>query len=132
MPDAARTGASSTAGRSGDRVHAADHQPRRRPHQAGIPRRLAHLARGERDAGDRRAGQLGGRPWVIVVDAERYFHLDADKTRQGVRGYLHSVEKYGDEIAWTLRKPTRGARDQVTFGPHQLSEHEFYLAAYGT
>ena len=77
-------------------------------------------------------GAAKGRPWVIVVDNGRYFHLDADTTRQGVWGYLHSVERYGDDITWTVRKPTRGVRDQVAFGPHQLSEHEFYLAAYGT
>lgn len=80
-------------------------------------------------------GEIGatkGRPWVLVVDEGRYFHLDADTTRQAVWGYLHSVEKYGDDITWTVRKPTRGVRPQVAFGPHQLSEHEFYLAAYAT
>jgi len=75
-------------------------------------------------------GKSKGRPWVIVCDEERYFHLDADTTRQAVWSYLHSVEKYGDELAWTVRKPTRGVRDQVAFGPHKLAEHEFYLAAY--
>jgi hypothetical protein len=76
-------------------------------------------------------GASKGRPWVLVVDGGRYFHLDADTTRRAVCGYLHSVEQYGDEIAWTVRKGTKGVREQVAFGPHQLSEHEFYLAAYG-
>jgi hypothetical protein len=40
------------------------------------------------------------------------------------------VEKYGDDLAWTVRKASRGLRTQVAFGPHQLTEHEFYLAAY--
>jgi hypothetical protein len=71
------------------------------------------------------------RPWVLVVDGGRYFHLDADTTRQGVWGYLHTVEKYGDDLVWTVRKPTRGVRPQVAFGPHQMTEHEFYLTAYG-
>jgi hypothetical protein len=71
-----------------------------------------------------------GRTWVIVVDNDRYFHLDADTTRQAVWSYLHSVEKYGDDLTWTVRKATRGVRVQVAFGPHQLTEHEFYLAAY--
>jgi len=75
-------------------------------------------------------GASKGRPWVIVVDDGRYFHLDADTTRQAVWSYLHSVEKYGDDLAWTVRKPVRGVRVQVAFGPHQLTEHEFYLAAY--
>ena len=75
-------------------------------------------------------GKSKGRPWVIVLDEERYFHLDADTTRQAVWSYLHSVEKYGEDLAWTVRKATRGVRVQVAFGPHQLTEHEFYLAAY--
>ena len=75
-------------------------------------------------------GKSKGRVWVIVLDEGRYFHLDADTTRQAVWSYLHSVEKYGDDLAWTVRKAVRGVRIQVAFGPHQLTEHEFYLAAY--
>jgi len=75
-------------------------------------------------------GTTKGRPWVLVVAAGRAFHLDADTTRQAVWSYLHSVAKYGDDLAWTVRKATRGVRAQVAFGPHQLTEHEFYLAAY--
>ena len=75
-------------------------------------------------------GKTKGRTWVIVIDDGRYFHLDADTTRQAVWSYLHSVEKYGDDLAWTVRKASRGLRTQVAFGPHQLTEHEFYLAAY--
>jgi hypothetical protein len=75
-------------------------------------------------------GKTKGRTWVIVLDGDRYFHLDADTTRQAVWSYLHSVEKYGDDLAWTVRKASRGLRTQVAFGPHQLTEHEFYLAAY--
>jgi hypothetical protein len=75
-------------------------------------------------------GKSKGRPWVIVLDQDRFFHLDADTTRQAVWSYLHSVEKYGEDLAWTVRKATRGVRVQVAFGPHQLTEHEFYLAAY--
>jgi hypothetical protein len=71
-----------------------------------------------------------GRPWVIVVENDQYFHLDADTTRQAIWAYLHSVQKYGEDLAWTVRKPTRGIRVQVAFGPHQLTEREFYLAAY--
>jgi hypothetical protein len=77
-------------------------------------------------------GKSKGRIWVIVVDDGRYFHLDADTTRQAVWSYLHSVDKYGEDLAWTVRKATRGVRVQVAFGPHQLTEHEFYLAAYTT
>lgn len=82
----------------------------------------------------RTVGELGttkGRPWLLLVDGGRYFHLDADTTRQGVWGYLDSVRRYGDDLTWTVRKATPGVRAQVAFGPHQLSEHEFYLAAYG-
>jgi hypothetical protein len=75
-------------------------------------------------------GKSKGRPWVIVTEDGRFFHLDADTTRQAVWSYLHSVEKYGEDLAWTVRKATRGVRVQVAFGPHQLTEHEFYLAAY--
>jgi len=77
-------------------------------------------------------GASKGRPWVMVVENGRYFPLDADPPRRSVWAYLHSVEKYGDEIAWTVRKGTKGVREQVAFGPHQLSEHEFYLTAYAT
>lgn len=55
-------------------------------------------------------GKTKGRPWVIVVDQDLYFHLDADTTRQAVWSYLHSVEKYGEDLAWTVRKATRGVR----------------------
>lgn len=87
-----------------------------------------YTASTERTIGE--PGKSKGRPWVLVVDGGRYFHLDADTTRQAVWGYLHSVAKYGDDLAWTVRKATRGVRAQVAFGPLQLSEHEFYLAAY--
>jgi len=88
-----------------------------------------YLAGTERTVGE--AGTTKGRPWLLIVDGGRYFHLDADTTRQGVWGYLHSVSRYGDDLTWTVRKITPGVRAQVAFGPHRLSEHEFYLTAYG-
>lgn len=87
-----------------------------------------------RTSAARTIGEVGkskGRPWLLLVDNGRYYHLDADTTRQAVWGYLHSVARYGDDLAWTVRKAVPGVRAQVAFGPHQLREHEFYLTAYG-
>lgn len=78
-------------------------------------------------------GDSGGsarKPWVLIADGTRCYHLDAHTTRRAVAGYLHSVARYGDEIAWATRREGTGKRARVVFGPFQLAEHEFQLFAY--
>ncbi|CAA9564893.1 MAG: hypothetical protein AVDCRST_MAG18-1395 [uncultured Thermomicrobiales bacterium] len=76
-------------------------------------------------------GKSKGRVWLLVTDGIRFYRFGADTTRQAVAGYLHSVEKYGDDVMWGIRSMGASNRQQVVFGPHQLAEHEFELFAYG-
>ena len=84
----------------------------------------------ERTIGD--PGKSKGRPWILIADGDRCYHLNADTTRQAVWAYLHSVEKYGEDLAWVIRQTGPGKQTKVVFGPHQLAEHEFQLFAYKT
>ena len=77
-------------------------------------------------------GSSKSRPWVLIADDDRCYHLDAHTTRRAVAAYLHSVAKYGDEIAWVIRQTGPGKQTKVVFGPYQLAEHEFHLFAYKT
>lgn len=80
-------------------------------------------------------GDPGGsttKPWVLIADGDRCYHLDAHTTRRAVAGYLHSVAMYGEEIAWATRREGASKRARVVFGPFQLAEHEFQLFAYAT
>jgi hypothetical protein len=70
-----------------------------------------------------------GTPWVLVFHEGRYYELNADTTRLGVQGYLHSVEKYGEDIAWSIRTTNKGNETKVVFGPFQLAEPGFFLFA---
>lgn len=74
-------------------------------------------------------GSSTSRPWVMIAEDGRCYHLDAHTTRRAVAGYLHSVAKYGDEIGWATRG-NGGKHSRVVFGPYQLAEHEFHLFAY--
>jgi hypothetical protein len=83
-----------------------------------------------------KAGTIGdpgtskSKPWVMVADGERCYHLDAHTTRRAVAGYLHSVATYGDAIVWAIRREGAGKRTRVVFGPYLLAEHDFHLYAY--
>jgi hypothetical protein len=77
-------------------------------------------------------GSSTSKPWVLIADGDRCYHLDAHTTRRAVAGYLHSVARYGEEIAWATRREGAGKRTRVVFGPFQLAEHEFQLFAYAT
>ena len=77
-------------------------------------------------------GGSNSRPWVLIADGDRCYHLDAHTTRRAVAGYLHSVARYGEAIAWVTRREGMGKRARVVFGPLQLAEHEFQLFAYAT
>lgn len=90
--------------------------------------RAWHATSHARTIGD--PGKARGRIWLLVTDGTRYYHLNADTTRQAVAGYLDSVAKYGDDVAWGLRVMTYSTKLKVVFGPHQLAEHEFDLFAY--
>ncbi len=68
----------------------------------------------------------------MVAEGDRCYHLDAHTTRRAVVAYLHSVTKYGDEIAWVTRDNGQGRQAKVVFGPYQLAEHDFHLLAYKT
>jgi hypothetical protein len=76
------------------------------------------------------SGSSKSKPWVMIVDSDRCYHLDAHTTRRAVAGYLHSLAKYGDAIAWAIRREGAGKRIRVVFGPYQLAEHDFHLFAY--
>jgi hypothetical protein len=75
-------------------------------------------------------GSSKSKPWVVITDGDCCYHLDAHTTRRAVAGYLHSVAKYGDAIAWAIRRVGPGKGTKVVFGPYQLAEHEFHLFAY--
>ena len=75
-------------------------------------------------------GSSTSKPWVMIADGDRCYHLDAHTTRRAVAGYLHSVATYGETIAWATRREGVGKRTRVVFGPFQLAEHEFQLFAY--
>jgi hypothetical protein len=77
-------------------------------------------------------GTSKSKPWVMIAHDKRFYHLDAHTTRRAVAGYLHSVAKYGDPIAWAIRRDGASKRASVVFGPYQLAEHEFHLFAYAT
>jgi hypothetical protein len=89
-----------------------------------------YAASGATTIGD--AGTSASKPWVLVADGGRCYHLDAHTTRRAVAGYLHSVARYGEEIAWATRREGASKRARVVFGPFQLAEHEFQLFAYAS
>ena len=99
-------------------------------HAFHLALRAWYVADGANTIGD--PGSSKSRPWVMIAEGDRCYHLDAHTTRRAVAAYLHSVAKYGHEIAWVTRESGIGRQLRVVFGPYQLAEHEFHLFAYKT
>ena len=68
---------------------------------------------------------FGGKPWTVVTAGTRYYHLNADTTRQGVAGYPATLEESNGTLLWSVRK-----ENKVVFGKYGIAQMYFFLYSY--
>jgi len=71
-------------------------------------------------------GNLGVTPWVHVIQAGCLFCLHADVRRSAVVQYLKLVDRFGDDLAWTVVRNQRGRENAVAYGPEAERVTPFY------
>jgi hypothetical protein len=70
---------------------------------------------------------VGVAAWVYVQDGDARYKLHADVKREAVGQYLGLVDRYGDEIEWTVVENEKGNMNAVAYGPEQVRITPFYL-----
>jgi len=69
----------------------------------------------------------GVSPWVYIHDGGTRYEFHADVKREPVERYLQLVDRYGDELAWTIVANQRGKENAVAYGPDKERFTPFYL-----
>jgi uncharacterized ferritin-like protein (DUF455 family) len=70
---------------------------------------------------------IGMTAWVHVRDGHSWYRLHADTRREAVADYLRLVDKYGDDIEWSIVANQRGRKNAVAYGPERVRRVPFYL-----
>src|SRR5687768_10271642 len=77
----------------------------------------------EETIGDAEFGQTA---WLHVRDGGATYRLNADTKRQGVADYLQLVDRFGDDLKWTIRPNRDGRENAVGYGPDCETVQRFY------
>ena len=74
--------------------------------------------------GDRQG--RGQAAWIFVRDLGKYYHLNADSNREGVREYVGMLA-VDPELAWTIVPNRNGKPNKVAFGSEQRTISGFFF-----
>jgi hypothetical protein len=103
-----------------------------RTHPLSKPELHGRLKQWLRDNNDKRVGDpdvVGVAAWIHVRDGQMIYRLHADASREAVSEYLRLVERYGDDLEWTVVPNKRGRNNAVAYGPDRIRLVPFYLYA---